>query len=479
MREFIALSWNLERVNLDKTKDIASEVAGTVSGSVSHYSDIFKAKPFIGFLHEIKGGETDQGRIQDMCNNFGQEFERHYNLKGTKFDYSYCGGSGATREWTIIFYKGLEVTSNSLDVRGAMEPYIESDKVQANNKLDIFKQSKQNRSQRPGKFTDQSKQNSIFEFPDFSSQKTLINKPENYRQGRYESDWYRNGVLCEIKDGEGDAPVRIASLHAPGPGLTNKYPAVIDAIKDAATSGGADIVIGDLNTTAKLADNDYADLTDDWAPNVGSTLGKKTAEKLGTHRWDRILMARDSGLEGMSQGPVLAKKLDNAMRERVSDHAMVVGSFQVNDKKVKDLNAEFTLKPRNDFYSSRVKGSYQGSENHFSFEDDKYISNYDVAESKLSGLFGGGNESQLYNKKGGIMGNSENAFNQIKFYSSFGEGDGNKFDAGDEGIKDEGGMQKPDFVDPDSFFNLGGDQEALFERKSEQKNSFSSAMNFE
>ncbi len=295
--DLTVFSWNLEKKSF---KGLTSN-RGNVPLVVKSITDVVNAgprgadAPFVGFLLEITGAETN---VRKLCDTI----ERECNKKpGERISVTSqtTGGSAHTRESIIVMSRGARVAASTFEVQEGITPFIDRDKETAARKFGAAKLQNDRRFRARGNHP-------------------YAAKEEHHRKVNREPEWFRNGTLAEVE--YGGRKLRIASVHAPGPDLSDKVDEVVNSIVNSAARQDVDILIGDLNRRGSMPATHFEDMSRDWT--TGTTLGRKERDKLGKHRWDRVLAKRERPFDIESPQPVaVIRPVD--LGKRLTDHAMV------------------------------------------------------------------------------------------------------------------------------------------------------------
>jgi hypothetical protein len=273
--DFLVFSWNLEKKTLNvfnRFADTAALIAGGISRSVRNTAG--EARPFVGFLMEVKGSKQS---VEQMCNRLTRE----YRSSGGKalFEARHTGGGSYTREWMIVVSEGLKVKVSDLNVRDEMKREVEVDarnavlldvQKQASNKARGLRDSKESKEQRESRL----------------------------RSNTRKEDEFRNGVIAEFR--HGGQSYRVGSIHAPGPEIMESFPGALSAIQRGADLAGIDIMTGDLNKHGEVGNAVFKDIGRD---GEGTTFSRKTG-KLGRSRRDRSLVRSASKLNVKMRSPI-------------------------------------------------------------------------------------------------------------------------------------------------------------------------------
>ena len=291
MADFTVFSWNLQ--TFGKTKwDLA--LKSVVKAIFEHISN---ESPFIGFLLEVFGEKDD---ISILCEYLNHTLGGDYKYFTTHA--FFC--QGARNEWIVVLSSALPFTEGTLGVQEKIKPILEQDKADAETKFNKHLEVIKNLGLR-------SRSNMSFPI----SISPSVDKFQDYDK---EPDWYRQGIICFIDPSI--LPISVASVHAPGPQYTDER--IISAIMAATTLNKVDILIGDLNYEGDIEDGNYSDLFA--TTSKGTTVGKISGT-LGSHRWDRILVAKGCGYRPVARDPIPPPQLEEGLF--VSDHALMVVDF--------------------------------------------------------------------------------------------------------------------------------------------------------
>lgn len=299
MNELIVFSWNVLKKSLkhfQATPDTVTRlIAGILSALEANGADI--GTPFVGFLLEITGSDRS---VRGMCKILKAEY-RSQTGQDADFEAHSSGGVGATRESIITISRGVRMVSEEFDARGELSKFVASDKQNAENALTNHNNMIANRGLRVRK-----KQRSKA-------------KSDIFRSARHEPDWYRNGVMVNVR--YGNDSIRIAAIHAPGPNLSSKVAEVVDAIVTKASDQNVDILIGDLNRHGVFGTAFFDDLSGKWSS--GTSFKKSATPTLGESRWDRILVNKTRAFEIDSADPIPVARPAELNLGMLTDHAIV------------------------------------------------------------------------------------------------------------------------------------------------------------
>lgn len=314
--DLTVFSWNLEKKSLGGLTSEADNVPRIVSSLIKTVGqdDPVADPPFIGFLLEIKGPD---GSVAQMCKVIEKEYRRQSGGKEITVSSRSTNGAPGTIESIITLSRGVEVTSTKFDVQKGLKAFIEQDKASAARAFGEHNKMVERR---------------------FRSRKDhpYKAKEQHYRKLNRDPEWFRNGVIAEVK--QGGRTLRVASVHAPGPDVSDKVEEVVDSIVQSAVGNKVDILIGDLNRRGSLESKYYKDLSRTWT--TGTTLGKnENANQLGESRWDRILASQDRIFDIASPDPVAVTR--GAELKRLTDHALVYA--RVSDRPVQTIEPPFSL----------------------------------------------------------------------------------------------------------------------------------------
>lgn len=295
--ELTVFSWNLQKKSYKGLTSNSDTVNRVVNGIVQvvNGNDKKSDAPFVGFLLEIVGSANN---VKKICTEIGRKYK---SVTGKKISVTHqsTGGSSHTRESIITLSRGARVVSSKFDVRRGLADVIEQDRANADR---VFRE----REERVGRRL-RSRENHPY-----------ASRPDHFRRVNRESDWFRDGAIAEVT--HGGRQIKIASIHAPGPDMSNKVEDVVDTIVNSAANQNVDILIGDLNRRGTLPANHFEDLSVAW--KTGTTFGKKDTKQLGKTRWDRVLARNDRKFGISSPDPVPITRPAN-LGSPLTDHALV------------------------------------------------------------------------------------------------------------------------------------------------------------
>ncbi|WGM37711.1 hypothetical protein [Caulobacter sp. NIBR1757] len=295
--DLTVFSWNLRKKSyggMTSTADTVKRVVDGISGVVDKGPQGADT-PFVGFLLEIVGVDDNVARI---CRTIKRQYHKATG-KRISVTSQNTDGSAHTQESIIVMSRGTKVTSSKFNVQEGLARFIEDDKANAARRFGE-RQVELAKRFRPRK--------------DHPYQ----SKEEHFRTLNREPEWFRNGTIAEVK--HAGRKLRIASVHAPGPDVSDKVEQVVDTIVNSAAGQEVDILIGDLNRRGAMPATHFEDLSRDWTS--GTTFGKNDPEQLGTTRWDRVLARNDRRFDIASPDPVAITRPAN-LGAPLTDHALV------------------------------------------------------------------------------------------------------------------------------------------------------------
>lgn len=295
--DLTVFSWNLQKKSyggLTSTADTVKHVVDGITGVVDKGPQGADT-PFVGFLLEIVGAD---GNVAKICRTIERQYRK---ATGKKISVTSQNTDGAahTRESIIVMSRGTKVTQSRFNVQEGLARFIEEDKANAARRFGERQVEIERRFRPRGNHPYRS-------------------KPEHFRTINREPEWFRNGTIAEVT--HAGRKLRIASVHAPGPDVSNKVEAVVDSIVNSAAGQNVDILIGDLNRRGAIPATHFDDLSGRW--KSGTTFGKNEPGELGTTRWDRVL-ARNTRRFGIDSPDPVAITRPADLGAPLTDHALV------------------------------------------------------------------------------------------------------------------------------------------------------------
>lgn len=338
MREFIAFSWNLERLNISKAMAIAEQVADVVGNALSAYDDAISV-PFVGFFLEVEHSVKNATAIATAFNKaMTARFATGY---GMDMQIVECGGGAHNSETIIVVYGNANVTVKTFNIRDEMDRVIREEEEKAERLKEAHDGKIKGmglRNRNPGMLTQK--------MAESQSGVNIFSNKSQFMFDQHKYDWYRNGAWVSVEPLNGGDTIQIAAAHAPGPDITDKTELIVNAIKSQARVQGADILIGDFNYRGALADDYFEDISVRW--NTGTSIKKSNIFAMSSKKWDRIMVRSDMGYKIESRDPIhggFVSVTDNVgtadnpvfanWYRRLSDHGLIIAKFT---KQVNQLN---------------------------------------------------------------------------------------------------------------------------------------------
>lgn len=299
--DLMVFSWNLENKSDSALTSDTDTLPRIVSGVIDTISkgDGGLETPFVGFLLEIKGGK---GGVRRMCKRIEQEYHRQTS-RTIKVTSSQTDGAPSTAESIIVVSQGVKVEPTRFDVQEGLKAFTELDRTRSFGKLSEHESAMKR-----------------FNLRNNRDKHTLGASPKawHYRKIDREPEWYRNGVIADVRHGE--KTIRVASIHAPGPDFS-RIDGVTDSIIQSAVGHNVDVLIGDLNRRGSLQSDRFNDLSQAWT--TGTTFARDTPGALGESRWDRVLAKPNPTFSIESPNPVAIFRDPGLGLKRLTDHALV------------------------------------------------------------------------------------------------------------------------------------------------------------
>jgi endonuclease/exonuclease/phosphatase family metal-dependent hydrolase len=309
MNDLMVFSWNLQKKGLGQFENVADTVNPIVRAIANLIASGDKGgkTPFIGFLLEITGAPA---KVAQMCALLEGEYEK---VTGEKVlaDYLATGGQATTTESIIIISRAVHYVQSEFDMRTGFADLVSHYERLANTKHEEHLKRNKERDLRSRKGN------------------PLAPKPQHFNPLDRKPEWFRNGVIAEVRYGTNT--IRITSAHAPGPGTTEKVKGVIDVIVNKAAEAGTHILIGDFNKRGSYGEALFDDLSKTWT--TGSSF-KKTTKALGESRWDRILVDKARTFQIEAFDPIPVTRPGSIM---LTDHALVSARIHEPAAPVADL----------------------------------------------------------------------------------------------------------------------------------------------
>jgi hypothetical protein len=318
------ISWNVERKSLGAFEQVPDTVQRIVKGiaDVVKTGDQAADTPFIAFLLEIKG---IQQNVDLMSTQLAAEYQRQTGRTAV-FEAHATGGAATTAESIIVMHsRGVAVSISGFDVQAKMGEFIVKNKSRAEERArDRFSRAtgkglrsadkdvtSASRRAKPERYNP-------YRRP-YKKEPTEQEKQAWYRDVKHEAEWFRNGVIATVTHGANE--IKIASIHAPGPDLSNTVPGIVDTMIARAATEGVDVLIGDFNRHGTYAGAYYDDITEDWT--TGTSFKKKSPGVLTESRWDRVLAKKGRMFNIVSEDPIPVTRPEHLGLGSLTDHALV------------------------------------------------------------------------------------------------------------------------------------------------------------